>query len=99
MAGHLIEGFVISQYLLGGAIAPAAGPRKHCPLGLSEQEAAERMRLKRLRLQSLPPDVHPHIVEMAVPLSEGGTPDLYDTFGADLLMAGIEALSARPGGH
>ncbi|WP_436763405.1 TetR/AcrR family transcriptional regulator [Streptosporangium sp. V21-05] len=93
------ESCMISQYLLSGAIALAAGPRKHCPPGLSEQEAAERTRLKRLRLQSLPPDVYPHIVEMAVPLSEGSAPGLYDSFGVDLLMAGVEALSARSGGR
>ncbi|MER6832081.1 TetR family transcriptional regulator [Streptosporangium sp. NPDC000563] len=93
------ESCMISQYLLSGAIALAAGPGRHSPPGVSEQEAAERMRLKRLRLQSLPPDVYPHIVEMAVPLSEGGDPDLYDTFGVDVLVSGIELLSARSGGR
>ncbi|MET8046356.1 TetR/AcrR family transcriptional regulator [Streptosporangium sp. NPDC005286] len=91
------ESCLISQFLLQGAISLAAGPTKHCVPGLTEREAAERTRLKRVRLQSLPPDVYPHIVEMAVPLSEDGRPDLYDTFGVDLLMAGIETLSARSG--
>ena len=93
------ESCMISQYLLQGAIALAGGPTRHRAPGLSEQEAAERRRLKRVRLQSMPPDVYPHIVEMAVPLSEDSAPALYDTFGVDLLIAGIEALSARSGGR
>ncbi|MFI6509362.1 TetR/AcrR family transcriptional regulator [Streptosporangium sp. NPDC050855] len=90
---------MISQYLLQGAIALAAGPTRHCVPGLSEPEMAERTRLKRVRLQSLPPDVYPHIVEMAVPLSEDGPPGLYDTFGVDLLITGIETLAARTSGR
>ncbi|GII04292.1 TetR/AcrR family transcriptional regulator [Planobispora takensis] len=90
------ESCLISRYLLQGAIALAGGPmRRRCP-GLSEGEAAERLRVKRLTLQSLPPDVYPHIVEMAVPLAEGADAGLYDTFGVDLLIGGIEAMAARP---
>jgi TetR/AcrR family transcriptional regulator, tetracycline repressor protein len=91
------ESCLISKYLLQGAIALAAGPMSHRRPGLSDQERAEHLRLKRLNFQSLPPDVYPHIVEMAVPLVEGGSADLYDTFGVDLLMAGIESLSIRRG--
>jgi TetR/AcrR family transcriptional regulator, tetracycline repressor protein len=91
------ESCLISKYLLQGAIALAAGPMSHRRPGLSDQERAEHLRLKRVNFQSLPPDVYPHIVEMAVPLVEGGSADLYDTFGVDLLVAGIESLSARRG--
>ncbi|GIH78963.1 TetR/AcrR family transcriptional regulator [Planobispora longispora] len=85
---------LISKYLLHGAIALASGPlNRRCP-GLTEEEAAERVRVKRLTLQSLPSGLYPHIVEMASPLAEGIDPDLYDTFGADLLIGGIEAMAA-----
>jgi TetR/AcrR family transcriptional regulator, tetracycline repressor protein len=89
------ESCLISKYLLQGAIALAAGPmNRNCP-GLTEEELVERVRVKRLTLQSLPPDRYPHIVEMAVPLTEGSSADLYDTFGVDLLITGIEVLAAR----
>jgi TetR/AcrR family transcriptional regulator, tetracycline repressor protein len=91
------ESCLISKYLLQGAIALAAGPMSHRRPGLSDQERAEQLRLRRVNFQSLPPDVYPHIVEMAVPLVEGGSADLYDTFGVDLLVAGIESLSLRRG--
>ncbi|MER5318253.1 TetR/AcrR family transcriptional regulator [Streptosporangium roseum] len=88
------ESCLISRYLLQGAIALAAGPLNRRP-GLSDQDAAEHLRVKRVSLQSLPQDVYPHIVEMAAPLCEGGTAELYDTFGVDLLVAGIETLAVR----
>jgi TetR/AcrR family tetracycline transcriptional repressor len=91
------ENCLISKYLLQGAVALAAGPMSHRSPGLSDQEAAEHLRLKRVTFQSLPPDVYPHIVEMAGPLVEGGGAELYDTFGVDLLVLGIESLSARLG--
>ena len=72
------ESCLISKYLLQGAIALAAGPMSHRRPGLSDQERAEHLRLRRVNFQSLPPDVYPHIVEMAVPV-EGGSADLYDT--------------------
>ncbi|GAA3442606.1 TetR/AcrR family transcriptional regulator [Planomonospora venezuelensis] len=86
---------LISKYLLQGAIALAAGPLNRHGRGLTEEAAAERLRVKRLTLQSLPSDLYPHIVEMAVPLAEGSGADLYDTFGVDLLVAGIEVMAAR----
>ncbi|SFK88508.1 transcriptional regulator, TetR family [Streptosporangium canum] len=88
------ESCLISRYLLQGAIALAAGPTDRRP-GLSDQDAAEHVRVKRVGLQSLPPDVYPHIVEMAAPLCERGTAEFYDTFGVDLLVTGIETLAAR----
>ncbi|MBB4938085.1 AcrR family transcriptional regulator [Streptosporangium album] len=88
------ENCLISKYLLQGAIALAAGPMSRRPSASSE-ERAECLRVKRATLQSLPPDVYPHIVEMAGPLIDGGTTELYDTFGVDILMTGIETMAAR----
>ncbi|MFC7647081.1 TetR/AcrR family transcriptional regulator [Streptosporangium lutulentum] len=68
------ESCLISKYLLQGAIALAAGPMSHHRPGLSDQERADRLRLKRVTLQSLPPDVYPHIVEMAVPSPRASAP-------------------------
>ncbi|MFJ2033908.1 TetR/AcrR family transcriptional regulator [Streptosporangium sp. NPDC087985] len=87
------ESCLISRYLLQGSIALAAGPMNRRP-GVSGEDAG-CLRVKRLTLQSLPPDVYPHIVEMASPLAEGGTAELYDSFGVDLLMTGIETMAAR----
>ncbi|MEV7012346.1 TetR family transcriptional regulator [Streptosporangium sp. NPDC051022] len=88
------ESCLISKYLLRGTTALAAGPANRRP-GMTEREAAESARVKRITFQSLPQDAYPHIVEMAVPLVEGCATEVYDTFGVDLLMSGIEALAAR----
>ena len=52
-------------------------------------------RRARLFLESLPPERYPRLVEAATPLSEGVDPDIYFAFGLDLLLAGIEAMTAR----
>lgn len=90
------ENCLISKYLLQSSIALAAGPVNRQRPGLTDEEATESRRVKRLTLQSLQPDVYPHIVEMAVPLTEGSAAELYDTFGVDLLMAGVETMATRP---
>lgn len=46
-------------------------------------------------MQTLPADRYPYLVEMAGPLVNGTDPVLYDTFGVDLVLGGIEALAAR----
>ncbi|NUT10310.1 MAG: hypothetical protein HOQ38_07515 [Nonomuraea sp.] len=53
------------------------------------------VRVKRVGLQSLPIEKYPHLVEMASPLVAGAEPALYDSFGVDLVLCGIEALAAR----
>jgi AcrR family transcriptional regulator len=58
-------------------------------------EAAEARRDARARLQALPRDRYPRLVEAAAPLSAQVSPDAYAAFGLDLLLAGIEALAAR----
>ncbi|MEW9549633.1 TetR/AcrR family transcriptional regulator [Nonomuraea sp. NPDC050783] len=85
------ESCLISKYLLQSAIAIADAPAHH----REGQEVAERVRVKRLGLQTLSADTYPYIVEMAGPLAGGLDPELYDTFGVDLVLAGIEALAAR----
>ncbi|GGO60437.1 TetR/AcrR family transcriptional regulator [Nonomuraea cavernae] len=88
------ESCLISKYLLQGAISIADAP-VHFDRSRTPEEVAEIHRVKRLALESLPADRYPHLVEMAGPMSGGGDTGLYDTFGVDLLLSGIEALAAR----
>jgi len=83
------ESCLITKYLLQSAIAIADAPVHVRPGG----EFA--VRAKKAGLQSLPAETYPYLVEMAIPLIEGTDPVLYDTFGVDLVLSGIEALAAR----
>ncbi|MEV1004254.1 TetR family transcriptional regulator [Nonomuraea sp. NPDC050202] len=85
------ESCLITKYLLQSAIAIADAPVH----GQAEPDREERARAKLFGLQSLPVDRYPHLVEMARPLVAGTDPILYDTFGVDLVLGGIEALAAR----
>ncbi|MFI7707677.1 TetR/AcrR family transcriptional regulator [Nonomuraea sp. NPDC049480] len=85
------ESCLITKYVLQSAIAIADQP-VHFTSGRTPEEVAEIQRQKRLGLQSLPVEKYPHLVEMAGPLVEGDW-RLYDTFGVDLVFAGIEALA------
>ncbi|WP_336214693.1 TetR/AcrR family transcriptional regulator [Nonomuraea sp. LPB2021202275-12-8] len=87
------ESCLITKYLLQSAITIADAPVHYQP-GRTAEEVAEIFRVKRLELESLPAGRYPHLVEMAGPMVSG-TPGLYDTFGVDLICAGIEALAAR----
>lgn len=82
------ESCLISKYLLTSAIAIADAPGRKEP-------DPERARVKLLALQSLPIDRYPHLVEMAGPMIQGMDPDFYDSFGVDLLLSGVQALSSR----
>ncbi|WP_262380307.1 TetR/AcrR family transcriptional regulator [Nonomuraea sp. PA05] len=84
------ESCLITKYLLQSAIAIADAPVH----GAAEPDRAERVRAKQVGLQTLPVDRYPHLVEMAGPLVGGTDPMLYDTFGVDLVLSGIEALAA-----
>ncbi|WP_246148154.1 TetR/AcrR family transcriptional regulator [Nonomuraea turkmeniaca] len=84
------ESCLITKYLLQSAIAIADAP-SHSRMA---KVTAEQVRAKRLGLQSLPAEKYPFLVEMATPLVEGMNPALYDTFGVDLVLAGIEQLAA-----
>lgn len=87
------ESCLITKYLLQSAIAIADAP-VHFKAGHTGEEIAERVRIKRLGLQSLPVEKFPHLVEMASPLVEAADPAFYDSFGVDLVLRGIEALAA-----
>ncbi|MFI6324270.1 TetR/AcrR family transcriptional regulator [Nonomuraea sp. NPDC050556] len=88
-AGFSIEeSCLISKYILQSVIAIADAP--------VHPKTPERSRTKKLALQSLPVEKYPHLVEMAGPMANGMDPDFYDSFGVDLLLAGIQALSSRP---
>jgi AcrR family transcriptional regulator len=85
------ESCLITKYLLQSAIAIADAPVHR----QAEPDREERARAKLFGLQSLPVDRYPHLVEMARPLVAGTDSILYDTFGVDLVLGGIEALAAR----
>jgi AcrR family transcriptional regulator len=84
---------LISKYLLHSAISVADVPVHFRP-GRADEEIAEIVRVKRLSLESLPADAYPYLVRMAGPMVNC-PPGLYDSFGVDLVLAGIEALAAR----
>ncbi|MEU8107031.1 hypothetical protein AB0C18_25260 [Nonomuraea muscovyensis] len=67
----------------------------HFTAGHDPAEIAEIVRRKRLDLESLPADRYPNLVAMAGPMVGGADPALYDSFGVDLVLGGIEALAAR----
>ncbi|MDP4509592.1 TetR family transcriptional regulator [Nonomuraea sp. NBC_00507] len=83
------ESCLISKYLLQSAIAIADAPVHVRP---GEEYI---VRAKRAGLQSLPLEKYPYLVEMAGPLIDGMDAMLYDTFGVDLVLSGIETLAAR----
>ncbi|MFC5835756.1 TetR/AcrR family transcriptional regulator [Nonomuraea insulae] len=87
------ESCLITKYLLQSAIAIADAPVHNA--ARPAEEIDQLVRTKRAGLQSLPVEKYPHLVEMARPLVEGTTPELYDSFGVDLVLGGIEALAAR----
>ncbi|MER7212351.1 TetR family transcriptional regulator [Streptosporangium sp. NPDC000239] len=88
------ESCLVARYLLKGAIALAGGEARDRRRP-SDHEAAEAKRIKRLSLQSLPRESYPHLVEMATPLVDGCSAEVYDTFGVDLLIGGVEVMAAR----
>ncbi|MGN9843859.1 TetR/AcrR family transcriptional regulator [Nonomuraea sp. H19] len=88
------ESCLITKYVLQSAIAIADAPVRFAGVHTPE-EISEITRQKRLGLQSLPIEKYPHLVDMAGPLVEGMDSGLYDTFGVDLVLSGIEALAAR----
>lgn len=88
------ESCLITKYLLQSAIAIADAPVHH-QAGRSDEEVARLVRAKRLGLETLPAERYPHLVEMAGPLVGAISPEVYDTFGVDLVLAGIEALAAE----
>ncbi|SDJ47135.1 TetR/AcrR family transcriptional regulator [Nonomuraea jiangxiensis] len=83
------ESCLLSKYLLQSAIAIADAPAR-----TGTHDPAE-IRTKKAGLQALAPETYPNLVELAGPLICGTPPGLYDTFGVDLVLCGVEALAAR----
>jgi TetR/AcrR family tetracycline transcriptional repressor len=88
----LRESFYISSYLLNGSIA-LVRYQPTPPLRLAEE--AETRRQRRLKLESLPCDRFPRMVEYGATLAKRPDIDQYFTLGTDLLLAGIETLAQR----
>jgi TetR/AcrR family tetracycline transcriptional repressor len=86
------EGYWIASYLMHGAIGlVAASPS--CPPAMSEDEAAEWRRQKRLTLEKLPPAEFPLMVRFAHTLDAEPDADRYYTFGIDLMMSAVVAMA------
>jgi TetR/AcrR family tetracycline transcriptional repressor len=88
------EGAAICRHGLRTVTTLAIGDPGLTPR-LTEEEAAEFIRRKRVSLQTLPPKQYPCLVAAATPLTEIEDPDAYFAFGIDLFVAGVEALAAR----
>lgn len=80
------ESCLISKYLLQSAIGIAGGAH-HPPM------TEEQLRHKRAAMLSLSPADYPHLAEAAQPMAEGISAELYDSFGVDLVLAGIVAMA------
>jgi TetR/AcrR family transcriptional regulator, tetracycline repressor protein len=63
--------------------------------GVSQEELAEHQRLARVRMAMLPADRYPNIVECAGPLTACDNPEFHYSFGIDLFIAGVEAMSGK----
>nr|WP_184989358.1 TetR family transcriptional regulator [Sphaerisporangium rubeum] len=91
----LSESFHISSYLLNGAIALVNG-RPECSAD-PEDGAAERRRQRALRLEAMPRDRFPHVVEYGAIAAAPPDVEHYFAFGVDLLLRGVEGLAADRG--
>ena len=60
--------------------------------GLDDAERAEVMRRKQVQLAMLPVDKYPHLVDCAIPFTNGDA-EFHYRFGIDLFMAGVQALA------
>jgi AcrR family transcriptional regulator len=62
---------------------------------LTEEEAEEHLRRKRITMETLSPSRYPCLIAAAGPLTKIDDPEVEFTFGVDLFVAGVEALAAR----
>jgi AcrR family transcriptional regulator len=60
--------------------------------GLDDAERAEVIRRKQVQIAMLPVDKYPHLVDCAIPFTNGDA-EFHYRFGIDLFIAGIEALA------
>ena len=89
----LEEGDTIASYLLNGVVTLVHG-RLDCRAGMTPEKVAEERRMRALRLQALPPDRFPRLVEYGRTLERPSDAERYFAFGVDLLVAGVEAMAA-----
>jgi TetR/AcrR family tetracycline transcriptional repressor len=59
------------------------------------EETAERVRHKRITIETLPADRYPCLIQAAAPFATIEDSQAYFDFGIDLFVAGVEALAAR----
>ncbi|WP_157522966.1 TetR/AcrR family transcriptional regulator [Herbidospora cretacea] len=88
------EGFLVSSYLLSGAIGLVGGAPV-CPQPLSGAEAREWRRRKRLQIENLPAGRFPMLMEFAKTYEDEADVAAYYAYGVDLLMAGVETMAGR----
>jgi AcrR family transcriptional regulator len=86
----LEDGYWAASYLLHGSIGLVSA-QPGCPMTMTEAEAVEWRRQKRLALEQLPQAEYPMLVAFARTLEQEPDVDRYYRFGVDLLMAAIEA--------
>jgi TetR/AcrR family tetracycline transcriptional repressor len=84
----LDEGYWSASYLLHGCIGLVSA-QPGCPANMTQAEATEWRRQKRLRLERLPQDEYPMLVAFARTLESEPDVERYFRFGVDLLMRGI----------
>jgi AcrR family transcriptional regulator len=90
----LREAYYVSTYLLHGAIGLVqAEPGRHS--GSTEAERAEARRQRRLKLESLPCETYPRMVQYGETLAQAPDIEHYYAFGIDLIMAGVQAMAKR----
>jgi AcrR family transcriptional regulator len=66
--------------------------------GLSEEQRADLQRRRMVELASLPPDRYPRLVAAAGPMTACDDPEFHYRFGADLFIAGVEAMARQQRG-
>jgi AcrR family transcriptional regulator len=86
------ESYWVASQLLHGAIGMVAA-QPDCPSIVPAAQAPEWRRQRRLELERLPADEFPMLIAFSATYQDEPDPDRYFRFGADLLMAGVEAMA------
>ncbi len=88
----LEESYWIASHLLHASIGLVLA-QPGCPSTMTDQEAVEWRRQKRLQLERLPHDEYPTLVAYARTLEDEPDVERYYRFGIDLIMAGVAGLA------
>lgn len=83
---------VATHLLLGATVMVSCQPGG---VGNDEEGAAELRRQQRLDLERLPPARYPHLAAVAATLSDPPDLDSYYSFGIDLLLSAVEAMTPK----